>query len=108
MRHPIEYTPGERFSLFMLGAFGFLVVNGAFIYGMLYQPDALWAAMTNPIAAAFVAEALVLVGVFAYFFEKWGVSRLGWKWFVALSLIGSMAFAIPIVLLYPRRPGTPE
>jgi hypothetical protein len=103
MRHPIEYTPGERFGLKVLGAFGFLVVNGLFAYGMVFQPDALTAAMTNPVAVAFVAESLVLMGVFAYLFEKWGVSRLGWKWFVALSLIGSMAFAIPVVLLYPRR-----
>jgi hypothetical protein len=89
-----------------LGAFGFLAVNGAFAYGLLYQPDALKAALTNPVAAAFIVEALVLVGVFAYLFERWG-GRLGWGWFVFLSLLGSTAFAIPVVLLLPRRnPGT--
>ncbi|MCI0332517.1 MAG: hypothetical protein L0228_04765 [Planctomycetes bacterium] len=105
MRHPIEYTPIERFWLAALGVFGFLAVNGAFVYGLLFQPDALMDALANPLAAAFMVEALVLVGVFAYLFERWGVSRLGWGWFVFLSLLGSMAFAIPIVLLYPRRDG---
>ncbi len=103
MRHAIGYTPTERFWLAALGVFGFFVVNGAFAYGLLFQPDAMTAAWTNPIAAAFMVEALVLVGVFAYLFERWGVSRLGWGWFVFLSLLGSMAFAIPVVLLFPKR-----
>ena len=106
MRNTIGYTPTERFWLAALGVFGFIVVNGAFVYGMLFQPDALTAAWTNPIAAAFMVEAMVLVGVFAYLFERWEVSRLGWGWFVFLSLLGSMAFAIPVVLLFPKREGS--
>ncbi len=102
MHHDIEYSQTERLCLVALGGFGFLAVNGAFVYGLLFQPNALTAAITNPLAAAFIVEALVLVGVFAYLFERWGVSRLSWKWFVFLSLVGSMAFAIPIVLLFPR------
>jgi hypothetical protein len=39
--------------------------------------------MANPIAAAFIIEALVLT--------------------VALSLIGSLAFALPVALLWRRR-----
>ena len=103
MRHPIDYSAGERFWLAALGVFGFLGVNGAFVYGLLFQSDALSTALANPLAAAFIAEALVLVGVFAYLFERWGVSRIGWGWFVLLSLLGSMAFAIPIALLFHRR-----
>jgi hypothetical protein len=103
MRYTIEYTKAERFWLIALGAFGFLAVNGVFAYGLLFQPDALMAALSNPLAAAFIVEALVMVGVFAYLFNRWGVSRLGWGWFVFLSLLGSMAFAIPVVLLFPRR-----
>ncbi len=103
MRHAICYTRTERFWLAALGVFGFFVVNGAFAYGLLFQPDAMTAAWTNPLAAAFMAEAMVLVGVFAYLFERWRVSRLGWGWFVFLSLLGSMAVAIPVVLLFPRR-----
>ena len=103
MRHPVEYGAGELFWLAALGVFGFLAINGAFVYGLLFQADALSTALTNPLAAAFIAEALILVGVFAYLFERWGVSRMGWRWFVFLSLLGSMAFAIPVVLLFPRR-----
>lgn len=73
MQHANFYTNTERFWLAALGVFGFIV------------------------------EALVLVGVFAYLFKRWGVSRLGWGWFVFLSLLGSIAFAIPVVLLYRRQ-----
>jgi len=103
MRHPIEYTATERFGLIVLGAFGFLAVNGAFIYGSVYRPESMMTSLSDPLAAAFIVEALVLVGVFAYLFRRWGVSRLGWGWFVSLSLLGSMAFAIPVVLLFPSR-----
>ena len=71
MRHAICYTHTERFWLATLGAFGFIAVNGAFAYRLLFQPDAL-TVLTNPLAAAFIDEALVLVGVFAYLFERWG------------------------------------
>ena len=103
MRRPIEYTQTERFWLTVLGAFGFGAVNEAFAYGLLFEQDSLLNVLTDPLAAAFIVEALVLVGVFGYLFERWGVSRLGWRWFVFLSLLGSMAFAIPVVLLFPRR-----
>ena len=104
MVEQVEYSPGERFWLWTLAVFGFFTVNGAFVYG-LFQPGALAAAMTNPIALAFMGEALVLVGVIAYLLTKWRVCRMSWRWFVILSLLGSMAFALPVVLLW--RSGSP-
>lgn len=98
-----SYSRNERFWLWTLGTFGFVGINGTFLFSVLYQPELLEAALSNPVAAAFIVEAVVLVGVFAYLFQKWGVSRLGWGWFVFLSYLGSMAFAIPIVLLIKGR-----
>lgn len=100
-----KWTPAERAGLIALALFGFGIVNGAFVYGLLYQPNAMAEAMQNPIAAAFMVEAGVLVGVFAWLFERWRLSRLSWPWFVGLSLIGSMAFAVPVLLLFPRTEG---
>lgn len=65
-------------------------------------------ALTNPIALAFIIEALVLMGVFAYLLTKWQVVKLHWGWFIFLSLLGSMAFALPIVLLWFRRVRVPS
>ena len=70
MTHETEYSYRERFWLWVLSIFGFFAVNVAFLYGVLFQPDAMLSALTNPIALAFIVEALVLMGVFAYLLTK--------------------------------------
>lgn len=99
----LAYSRTERFWLLLLAGLGFGAVNTAFLFGTVVDPRLLRAALANPVSLAFMAEALVLTGVFAYLLRKWRVARLGWGWFVALSLVGSMAFALPIVLLWPAR-----
>ena len=103
MGNGVKYSSRERFWLWTLAVFGFVVVNGAFVCGLFFQPGAFSEAMTNPIAAAFIVEAMLLVGVFAYLLSKWRVARLPWWWFVLFSLFGSMVIALPIVLIWPRR-----
>jgi hypothetical protein len=101
----IDYTARERFWLWALAVFGFVIANGGFLYGLFFAPNAMSDAMANPIAVSFIVEAFVLMGVFAYLLRRWGVSTLSWGWFVVLSLVGSMAFALPIVLLARNRAG---
>jgi hypothetical protein len=50
----------------------------------------------------FVVEALLLTGVLAYLLVKWQVTKLSRGWFVLLSLVGSLAFAIPVAVLWRR------
>jgi hypothetical protein len=99
----IEYSKCERFWLWCMAVFGFIGLNTVFIYGIFWQPQLLISAFTNPISLAFIVEAFLLMGVLAYLLTRWKVGRLHWGWFVVLSLIGSMAFALPVVLLWPRR-----
>lgn len=94
-----SYTRVGRFLLVALAIFGLVVVNGAFICSVFFHEDGLVEAMRNPIAFAFILEALVLTWAFAFLLRKWGVSRLHPVWFVVLSLIGSMAFALPVAFL---------
>lgn len=103
MSSDVSYSPAERAVLWALALVGVVGVNTVFLYGMFVQPEMLDAALSNPVSAAFIVESLLLMCVFAYFLAKWGVSRLHWGWFIALSLIGSMAFALPIVLLWKRK-----
>lgn len=103
MTQDVSYSPGERFVLWSLAVIGAVVLNTVFIYGALVQPEMINAAMSNPLAAAFIVESLLLMCVFAYLLTKWGVSRLHWGWFIALSLLGSMALALPVVLLWRRK-----
>ena len=97
----VECQRSEQVVLWALAVFGFVVVNGAFLYGLL-TPGVLAEALANPVALAFMVEAMLLLGALAYLLTKWRVSRLSWVWFIVLSMLGSMAFALPIVLLWPR------
>ena len=99
----IDYTRGERLWLLALAAFGLLGVDGVFLWTLFARPEVMREAMANPITIAYTVEALALVAALAWLFGKWGVSRLGWGWFVVLALLGSLAFAIPAVLLFPRK-----
>jgi hypothetical protein len=99
----IDYTRGERLWLLALAAFGLLGVDGVFLWTLFARPEIMREALANPITIAYSVEALALVAALAWLFRKWGVSRLGWGWFVVLALLGSLAFAIPAVLLFPRR-----
>jgi hypothetical protein len=102
-----HYTQKERFWLWTIALFGFVFVNGAFIYGMVAQPGSLAAALRNPISLAFLVEATIMLGLLAYLLTKWGVNRMSAGWFVLLSLLGSMAFALPAVILRRNGPDSP-
>ncbi len=95
-----DYSSLERICLISVALLGLAVVNGAFVYGLLLQPGALAEAVTNPIALAFMVEAVLLLGVLAYLLGRLRLSRMDWLWFVLLSLLGSIAFALPIALLW--------
>jgi hypothetical protein len=103
MDREIDYTPAERLALTSIAGLGLVGVNGAFLYGLLLEPALLGAALRNPVSLAFVVEAFVLMGMLAYLLGRWGVARLRWPWFVTLSLLGSMAFALPVAILWPYR-----
>ena len=99
----VHYSAGERRWLAALALVGVAGLNGVFVWALVSRPDLLWAALENPVALAFIVEALVMTGVLAYLLTRWNVSRLHWAWFVALALVGGLAFAIPTVLLWSDR-----
>jgi hypothetical protein len=105
MEFSIDYSPRERFWLGAMAVVGVVAVNGTFVYGLLTRPGALGEAMTNPISLAFLTEALLILAALAYLLGRWGVARLSWRWFLFLALLGSMAFALPVVLLWRQGGG---
>ena len=96
------FTPRERAGLAAVAVGGLLILNGIFCYCALFRPELVTAAMTNPVSLAFIVEALVMTGVLAYLLHRWSVTRLAWGWFVALALIGGLAFAVPVAALWGR------
>jgi len=97
------YTPRERLWLWMLAILGASVLNGTFLYATAVRPGLMFDALGNPVSAVFLVESLLLTGTLAYLLPKWQVTRIGWIWFVILALMGSLAFALPLALLWPGR-----
>lgn len=102
-----EYSAQERCWLWALAIVGAVGLDTAFMFGLVVRPELLTQAMSNPVSLAFIIESLLLMFVFAYLLGKWGVSRMHWGWFVGLSLVGSMALALPVVLLW-KTPASKE
>jgi len=99
----MTYSLRERFWLWFAGIAGLFGLNAAFLFGVAH-PEILREALENPVSLAFILEAFVLLGLLAYLLPKWGLVRLHWIWLVVLALIGSLAFALPVALLW-RAPG---
>ena len=99
----MPYTSAERSFFLVLGIVGLVGLNGVFLWAVFARPDVLQAAMSNPVSAAFIVEALAMTGVLAYLLTRWRVSRVHWAWFVFLALVGGLAFALPVVLLWSER-----
>lgn len=104
----MEYNPIERFFLYCLALVGFAILNSVFIYALCFEQSAVVAALKNPISLAFIIESFLLMAALAYLLTKWRVSKLHWGWFLLLSFLGSMAFALPLVLLWPFKKDASE
>jgi len=98
-------TTGERLGsaaravLAIIAIAGVAGLNGVFLYVVFARRDLLERALGDPIAWVLMIEALVVTGVLAWVLARWRRNRLGPGWFVLLSLLGGLAFSIPIVLL---------
>lgn len=82
---------------------GLVVPNGLFLYHSLVQPAALLAALSNPVALVFLAEAFLLMLVLAWLIHHLGFRSPGWLAFLIMSLAGSMAFSVPAFLYLVSR-----
>lgn len=94
----ITLTSSEAAGLAALAAFGFLVPNGIFVGCFLSDPGLLRAAVANPLALVFILEAFFLMFLFAWLIRRLGLRRPTGLGFIALSLVGSLAFSVPAVL----------
>lgn len=96
---PIKpFTPAQEKGLITLALFGFTVPNGVFVYYGITAPEIFRAAHTNPVSAAFILEAVVLMVLFAWLIRRWNFRSPGWVAFVLMSMVGSLAFSVPAFL----------
>ena len=97
-----------RAHLLVLAALGLLGLNGVFVYFAVFEPHILASAMRNPVSLVFMIEAFVIVGLAAFVIRLMGFERPGWVAFVALSLLGGLAFSVPLFLSWHLRTSKSE
>lgn len=89
--------------LIILAAIGLIGVNGVFLYHAFSDLDSIKLVNQEPVAAAFMVEALVLTGLLAWFFQHIKLRQYNWIRFIILSLLGSLLFSVPVTILMHSR-----
>ena len=93
----------HRALLLAISVIGFLCINVPFIYIVVFSRDVYNIGMTNGLAQLFMGEAMILMVLFAFLIHRAGWKTPGWKVFVILSFLGSLAFSVPFFLyLYSK------
>lgn len=105
----IQYSnPGElarptRLILLVFALLALVGPNGLYLYAFFTQPELNQAAMQNPVALAFMIEAMMLLALFL-----WYVYRVTRSWaqvglYLVLTFLGSLAFSFPLFLYLRSR-----
>ena len=100
----INIRTHHRIILWIFAFIGFLGINGVFLYTIIFRPELAREAMGNLYAMVFIVEAFVLLPLFCFLIALAKLKSPNWLGFLALSLLGSLAFAIPMsILLWTRK-----
>ena len=81
--------------LLAVALFGLLVPNGFFVYWLLHDYRGLAPILADRLALGFILDALLALVILAVRFAQAPPGRVGWPWFVLLSLIGGLGFSLP-------------
>ena len=95
-----KYRP----ALLILSILGFAVINLPFLYIAVFRTEIYDAGLANGLAQVFMAEALLLMVFFSFLIHAIGWKKPGWFSFILMSIVGSMAFSIPLYLYIYSKP----
>ena len=84
--------------LVFLAVVGLLVPGGLFLYWVLHDYSSLAAALSDRMALAFFIDLLMSTFLLSYLFARKPLGPVKWPWFLALSLLGTLAFSIPLFI----------
>ena len=86
----------QRWILLAVALLGLVVPNNMFLYASLHDRNGCGSMAHNLLASSFMLDAFLAMGVLAYFFAVRPIGAVRWYWFVLLSLLGGMAFSLPL------------
>ena len=95
--------------LVVIAAVGMAAPGGLFVYWLVHDYSSLSAALSDRMALAFFVDLLLSPFLLSYLFARKPLGPVKWPWFLALSLLGTLAFSIPLfVWLNWRRAPAPR
>ena len=86
----------QRWILLAVALFGLIVPNGMFLYASFHDPNGCGSVSHNLLAAAFMLDAFLATGMLACVFAVRPIGPIRWYWFIAMSLVGGLAFSLPL------------
>lgn len=99
----LDRLHSHRPLLYVLAAIGGVGLNGVFLGYAFARPEVMMSALANPVSLVFVLEAFLMMGFLAWLIQRAGMQDPGWRLFIVLSLVGSLAFSVPAFLLLHLR-----
>ena len=93
--------------LLLLALLGFVVPNGFFIYWLLFEFHGLGPVLQDKLALGFMLDVLLVLIILGVYFARRPIGRVKWYWFVLLSLLGGLAFSLPLYYWLNRRQPMP-
>ena len=99
----MNLTNKTRLILLVFALLAILGPNAMYLYYAFTQPGLNDAAMKNPVALAFMLEAMMLLVLFLWYVfnqtKSWGQVLL----YLGLTFLGSLAFSFPLFLYRESR-----
>jgi hypothetical protein len=94
----------HRIILWVFATIGLFGINGVFLYSVIFRPELVEEALGNLYAMVFIVEAFILLPLLCFLIALSKLKSPNWLGFLVLSLLGSMAFSIPLsILLWNRK-----
>jgi len=82
-------------ALLVVAFVGLIVGDGLFFYWMFHDFHGWGAVLEDRLALGFMVDAALTVAILAVHFARRPPGRIGWPWFVVLSLLGGLCFGLP-------------
>ena len=100
----VPLSSRSRFLILLFAIVTFVGPNGMFLYYAFSRPELMQQANANPIALAFMIEAMMMLGLFLVFIWRKSKSVAKVLLYLFLSFIGSLAFSVAIYIYRQNQP----
>ena len=90
--------------LLLTALFGLLVPNALFLSWLFTEYRGLGPILADKLALSFILDAILALVLLAVYFRRRPIGRVGWPWFVLLSLAGGLGFSLPFYYWLNTRP----